>query len=444
MTDNSTELIEKIRQQFDRGPYPRIPLEKSPKSDAARLYFHNLVTAYYRRNRQVVSTANKLILDAACGSGYTTLTLAEANPGARIVGIDISAPSIELARQRLEYHGFGDRVEFHVLPLEQLPILGLQFDYINADEVLYLLPDMLRGLAAFKAVLKPEGIIRTNLHSAFQREAIYRAQSVFRMMGLMDENPAEMEIEIVRDFFKSLKQGVDLKQRTWQSQQENNEQLFLSNYLLQGDKGSTVPEMFALLRAAGLEFISMVEWKKWDLMQLFIEPDNLPVSIALIVSEMSLEDELALYEKIQPSQRLLDFWCGNSQESFPNPNIAPEDWSIEEWKNVTVHLHPQLQMPSLQQALSKAIETMQPFEISKHLPITLQENLMDISFATCLLPPLLESPQPIQALVQRWQQIHPIDFTTLEPITEAKAFEMIREISTFYDRVGYFLLERKG
>jgi ubiquinone/menaquinone biosynthesis C-methylase UbiE len=440
MTNNSAELIEKIRQQFDRGPYPRVPLEKSAKDSQSRLYFHNIVTAYYRRNRQIITAADKLILDAACGTGYTTLTLAEANPGARIVGIDISAPSIDLARQRLDYHGFGDRVEFHALPLEELPTLGLQFDYINADEVLYLLPDMVAGLAAFKTVLKPAGIIRTNLHSAFQRHSFYRAQSVFRMMGLMDENPGEMEIEIVRDFFKALKPGVDLKQKTWEPKKEENEECFLSNYLLQGDKGSTVPEMLALLDAAGLEFIGMVEWQKWDLMQLFTEPDNLPVSIALILSEMSLEDELALYQTIQPNLRLLDFWCGNLQEDCEN--IAPEDWSIADWKNVTVHLHPQLKTPALQEALAKAIELMQTFEISKYLPITLQENLMDISFAACLLPPLLESPQPIQALVQRWRQIHPIDFTTLEPITEVKAWEMIREISTFYENIGYFLLER--
>ncbi len=57
-------------------------------------------------------------------------------------------------------------------PLKIYLELGLEFDYINADEVLYLLPDIVEGLKAMKAVLKPEGIIRTNLHSSFQRAVL--------------------------------------------------------------------------------------------------------------------------------------------------------------------------------------------------------------------------------------------------------------------------------
>ncbi|MFM7424023.1 MAG: hypothetical protein ACKO7W_03335 [Elainella sp.] len=34
---------EKIRQQFDYGPYPRKPLEESPRQDFQELYIHNLV-----------------------------------------------------------------------------------------------------------------------------------------------------------------------------------------------------------------------------------------------------------------------------------------------------------------------------------------------------------------------------------------------------------------
>ncbi|NJL09620.1 MAG: class I SAM-dependent methyltransferase, partial [Calothrix sp. SM1_7_51] len=49
-------LIEKIRQQFDSSPYPRIPLDKSPREDSRLLYIHNFVTAYYLRNQKVADT----------------------------------------------------------------------------------------------------------------------------------------------------------------------------------------------------------------------------------------------------------------------------------------------------------------------------------------------------------------------------------------------------
>ena len=444
MNNENSDLIEKIRQQFDSAPYPRVPLEKSPKDDIAALYFHNVVTAYYRRNRQIISPEGKLILDVACGSGYSTLTLAEANPGAAIVGIDISEKSIELARHRLDYHEFGESVEFHVLSLENVSQLGLYFDYINADEVLYLMPDIVASLIALRSVLKPTGILRTNLHSSWQREAFFRAQSLFKLIGLMDENPGVIEIKIVTDFFKSLKKEVNLKQITWknisdQNTQEEMEEMILMNYLFQGDKGSNILEMLAAIKAADLEFISMVNWKKWDLLQLFSEPDNLPVSLALILSELSLEDEIKLYELINPVHRLLDFWCGKHQKTLAK--LPPQDWSDDDWKRAKVYLHPQLKTPAMKTALSQAIELIQPFEISKYLPVTAQESLIESTLAACILLPLLEAPQTIQTLIERWQRIHPLDLNTLEPTTETKAFDVIRQLLTFYEEFGYLLLE---
>ncbi len=119
MNHQELELQRKIRQQFDVVTYPRAPVEKSPKNDYELLFMHNFITPYYLRNQKVIETTGKMILDAGCGSGYKALILAQANPGAKIVGIDISEKSVELARKRLEYHGLT-HTEFYVLPIEQL------------------------------------------------------------------------------------------------------------------------------------------------------------------------------------------------------------------------------------------------------------------------------------------------------------------------------------
>src|SRR4028118_1938796 len=109
MDTKGSELINNLRQQFDNAPYPKVPLEHSPKEDYELLYVHNLATPYYLKNKKIVETKGKVILDAGCGSGYKSLILAEANPGAKIVGVDISEESIKLARQRLQYYGFENR-----------------------------------------------------------------------------------------------------------------------------------------------------------------------------------------------------------------------------------------------------------------------------------------------------------------------------------------------
>ena len=123
MDHQNLEIIENIRQQFDNTPFPRIPLEQTPKDNSELLYLHNLVTAYYFRNRRVINTEGKVILDAGCGTGYKSLMLALANPGAKIVGIDLSEESVKLAEQRLQYHGVAN-ADFYALKIEELPSLG--------------------------------------------------------------------------------------------------------------------------------------------------------------------------------------------------------------------------------------------------------------------------------------------------------------------------------
>ncbi len=440
MDENAAELLEKIRQQFDFGPYPRVAIDKSPKEDISTLYFHNLVTSYYLRYQKVIDTKDKLILDAGCGTGYKSLVLAEANPGAKIIGIDISEQSLDLARKRFQHHGL-ENGEFHLLSIYELPNLGLEFDYINCDELLYLFPEPAVALEAMKLVLKPHGIIRSNLHSSLQRFSHFRAQEVFQMMGLMDGNPEDMEIDITIETMKALKNNVDLKAKTWHPKYEGEgkQEIILMNYLFQGDKGYTIPDLFTALRVADLEFISMVNWRQWKLMDLFKEPDNLPVFLAMSLPDISVEQQLHLFELLHPIHRLLDFWCGHPNQAQPFVPVA--EWTDSDWQVATVHLHPQLRTQAVKEEVVRCITQLNPFEISKYLPVTGVQSLVDSAVAACLLP-LLESAQPIQALVERWQKLRPMHPVTLEPTAESEAFEIVKQALAGLEENEYVLLER--
>ncbi|EDX74970.1 Methyltransferase domain family [Coleofasciculus chthonoplastes PCC 7420] len=440
MDEQERSLIEKIRQQFDFGPYPGIPIDRSPKDNVSELYIHNFVTPYYLRNQKVIDTEQITILDAGCGAGYRSLILAEANPGAKIVGIDISEKSLALASQRLKHHGF-EQVEFYQLSIYELPQLGLEFDYINCDELLYLFPDPAIALQSMKSVLKPWGIIRSNLHSKHQRVNYFRAQEAFQMMGLMDGNPEDMEIEIVLEIMKALKDGVNLKANTWNSKYEGEEGkgTVLMNYLFQGDKGYTISDLFAALRAAELEFISMVNWRQWDLMKLFKEPENLPVFLAMSLPDISEEQRLRLFELLHPIHRLLDFWCGHPHRAQPFIPIA--EWTNDDWQEARVHLHPQLRTPAVKEEMSRCVTQLNPFEISKHLPVTGESRLVDSTIAACLLP-LLESPKSMPSLVARWQKLRPVHPVTLESTSQEEALETVKQALTGLEENGYVLVER--
>ncbi len=441
MQAQASDLVEKIRQQFDSAPYPRIPVDESPKDKPNFLYIHNLVTAYYLRNQKVIDTKEKVILDAGCGSGYKSLVLAEANPGAKIVGVDISEASVKLAEQRLQYHGV-ENAEFHVSFLEDLPKLGMEFDYINCDDVLYLLPDPVAGLQAMKSVLQPDGIIRVNLHSSLQRANFFRAQNLFKFMGLMDDNPEDMEIGIVQEIMNALKDGVSLKTQTWNSKykEDSAKDLILANQLLVGDKGATIPELFSLLKAANLEFINMVNWWQWDLMALFEETDNLPAFLGMNLPNLSAEEKLHLFELFHPIHRLLDLWCGNPDktQSF----VPVEEWADSDWQTAKVHLHPQLKTPKFREDLIACVTEARPFLISEHL--SLVENLVSIdsSMALCFIP-LVEQPQPITSLIERWKQVRPLNPVTLEPTDEKQAFYLLQQLLLMLEKLGYVMLKRQ-
>ncbi|WP_446419797.1 methyltransferase domain-containing protein [Coleofasciculus sp.] len=440
INSQTSELSEQIRQQFDFSPYPRTPLEESPKDKPSLLYIYNIVTPYYRRNRKIIDSQDKVILDAACGTGYKSLILAEANPGAKIVGVDLSEESVKLARQRLQYHGF-DNTEFHVLAIEDLPSLEMEFDYINNDEMLYFLPDPVVGLQAMKSVLKPDGIIRTNLHSSFQRANFFRVQTLFKKMGVMEEEEQELGIELVRQTMGALRDEVLLKAQTWHSKYETEDELIVVNHLLRGDRGNTIPELFSALRAADLEFVSMVNWWQWDLMALFKDPDDLPVFLGMTLPELSVEEELHLFELLHPVNRLLDIWCGhpNQAESF----TPISEWTNSDWQKAQIYLHPQLKTPKFKADLIESLPQLRMFEISKHLQLIEKFVTLDTSMAVCLLL-LVEAPQSMRSLVERWQQVRPLNPVTLAPTDEEKAFYLIQQMLTQLERLGYVLLERQS
>ncbi|MEQ9671752.1 class I SAM-dependent methyltransferase [Coleofasciculus sp. G2-EDA-02] len=440
MDNQNPDLLEKIRQQFEDSPYPINPLDHSPKIDYLWLYIQNLITPYYLRNQRVIETPGKIILDAGCGTGYSSLVLAEANPGAQIIGIDLSEKSVAIAQQRLQVHGF-DKAEFYPISIEELPKLGKEFDYINCDEVLYLLPNPVSALQIMRSILKPEGIIRSNLHSSVNRFPYFRAQELFKMMGLMDDTPQDMAMELVCETMKALKDQVLLKRQTWDASFEENRNNILTNYLLQGDKGFTIPEMFSILEASGLEFISMVNWRQWDLISLFKEPDDLPMFLGMSLPETSLQERLHLFELLHPVHRLLDFWCGHPNQA--HPRIPVTEWANTDWQEVRVHLHPQLSTPAVRDEMLRCIIQLSPFEISNHLPLTGVQSLVDSTIAACLLP-LLESAQPMSSLVERWQQLRPVHPITLEATTPEEAFELVKQALTGLEENGYVLLERQS
>jgi SAM-dependent methyltransferase len=100
--------------------------------------------------------AGSRVLEAGCGVGAQTVTLARKSPGARIVSIDTSADSLAQAEASVAAAGFSN-VEFLQADLFELPFAAQSFDHVFVCFVLEHLREPLRALNVLKGMLKPGG-----------------------------------------------------------------------------------------------------------------------------------------------------------------------------------------------------------------------------------------------------------------------------------------------
>jgi SAM-dependent methyltransferase len=98
------------------------------------------------------------VLEAGCGIGAQTVTLAEKSPGAEITSIDLSESSLAVAEARVKAAGYRN-VSFQRADIYSLPFAGGSFDQVFVCFVLEHLPDPSLALGCLRRVLVPGGTI---------------------------------------------------------------------------------------------------------------------------------------------------------------------------------------------------------------------------------------------------------------------------------------------
>ncbi|MBX7256669.1 MAG: methyltransferase domain-containing protein [Candidatus Hydrogenedentes bacterium] len=101
-------------------------------------------------------SAGESVLEAGCGVGAQTVTLAKNSPNALITSLEISEESLEIARERVTSAGITN-VTFRQGDIFNLPEDLGPFDHIFVCFVLEHLSNPVGALACLKQVLKPGG-----------------------------------------------------------------------------------------------------------------------------------------------------------------------------------------------------------------------------------------------------------------------------------------------
>ena len=102
--------------------------------------------------------AGSRVLEAGCGVGAQTVTLAGNSPDAHFVAIDVSPASIEHARSTVEAAGLTN-VEFIQADIFDLQFAAGSFDHVFVCFVLEHLAQPVEALQALHNLLAPEGTI---------------------------------------------------------------------------------------------------------------------------------------------------------------------------------------------------------------------------------------------------------------------------------------------
>lgn len=94
------------------------------------------------------------VADVGCGAGTAAILIAEAFPRTTVTGFDVSAGSLDVARNR---SGNLNNVSFEEYSVDEIPF-DPTYDLVTSFDVIHDLVDPLAGLARIRESLSPEGV----------------------------------------------------------------------------------------------------------------------------------------------------------------------------------------------------------------------------------------------------------------------------------------------
>ena len=142
---------EKVREMFDNI---------APSYDKLNHLLSMNVDKLWRRHalREIVDGKLQRVLDVACGTGDSTISIAKAvAEGSEVIGVDISEGMMALVKGKAEKAGVGDRISLQVADGEALPYEEGVFDRVTCAFGIRNFEHKEKGLSEFLRVLKTGG-----------------------------------------------------------------------------------------------------------------------------------------------------------------------------------------------------------------------------------------------------------------------------------------------
>ena len=287
---------------YDRFPFPGDPLQDGPPPGYNWRWCHQSVFAAVH-GAVPVGKERPRILDAGCGTGVSTDYLCHLNPGAEVLGIDISEGALAVARERLKRSGAAAQVS--QLRQEQRSLMDLEsegpFDYINSVGVLHHLDQPESGLRSLAGRLAPDGLLHLFLYADAGRWEIHRTQQA---LTLLDVGTGREGLRLGRELLASLPEGNRLARHhreRWAVDCAADAN-FADMYLHPQETSYDLARLFAFVETAGLHFAGFSNPEVWDLARL------LQGELLERAQNLPLRDQWSLVEQLDPDISHFEFF----------------------------------------------------------------------------------------------------------------------------------------
>ena len=142
---------EKVQEMFDNI---------APTYDTLNHVLSMNVDKLWRRHalKEIVDGTPQRILDVACGTGDSTISITKAaGEGSEVTGVDISEGMMALVQGKAEKAGVAGRIDLAVADGEALPYADGTFDRVTCAFGIRNFEHKEQGLSEFRRVLKPGG-----------------------------------------------------------------------------------------------------------------------------------------------------------------------------------------------------------------------------------------------------------------------------------------------
>jgi SAM-dependent methyltransferase len=186
LSGTSDATSRRVAHQYETSPYPR--WQDLHVSEAGAL--RRTLERFFPPPRLAFMDQPFDVLIAGAGTGLHAVQTALAyGPKARVLAIDLSAPSLAYAKRMARHFG-AETVEFLAADIRDLDGLQREFDIVECVGVLHHMADPWAGWRSLLSRLRPDGLMYIGLYSAVSRRNLAALRSDPHHPGPGCDDPA--------------------------------------------------------------------------------------------------------------------------------------------------------------------------------------------------------------------------------------------------------------